>query len=197
MATIRIPSQQREIRDLDEINAFLAPIGMSYQRWPLAERVNPDASAEQILAAYAPELDVLKQRGGYVTADVINVTPDTPGLDAMLNKFNKEHRHTEDEVRFILKGAGVFHINPDPQPVFSITVEAGDLITVPAGTRHWFDLCADRTIRAIRLFQDISGWTPHYVEAGVHAAYQPLCWGPQYVRPQGQAQPAFTSSLSS
>lgn len=186
MASIRIPVQGLTIEGDGRIAAFLAPFGMTYCRWPLEERVDPDATNDEILAAYAPEIDELKRRGGYVTADVINVTPDTPNLDAMLNRFNKEHRHSEDEVRFIVQGSGLFHIHPDGGPVFAITVEAGDLITVPAGTRHWFDLCATRTIRAIRLFQDMSGWTPEYVEGGVHDEYAPLCWGPHYI-PRGQA----------
>ncbi|MCG3125825.1 MAG: Acireductone dioxygenase [Phycisphaerae bacterium] len=184
MATLRIPEQSRTLSDAAEIVAFLRPFGMTYERWPLEERVSPDASSDQILAAYAPEIDELKRRGGYVTADVINVTPDTPGLDALLNKFNKEHRHSEDEVRFIIKGQGLFHIHPDDGPVFSITVQAGDLITVPRGTRHWFDLCAERTIRAIRLFQDVAGWTPEYVDGGVHGDYVPMCWGPSYLPPR-------------
>lgn len=189
MATIHIPSQNRSLTDAAAMKDFLAPFGMTYQRWPLEDRVDPDASPEAILAAYAPEIEQLKAAGGYVTADVINVTPDTPGLDAMLNKFNKEHRHSEDEVRFIVKGNGLFHIHPEGGPVFSITVAAGDLITVPCGMRHWFDLCQDRTIRAIRLFQDISGWTPQYVEGGVHNEFAPLCWGPGYLRGESKFQP--------
>jgi 1,2-dihydroxy-3-keto-5-methylthiopentene dioxygenase len=99
----------------------------------------------------------------------------------MLDKFRKEHTHSEDEVRFILKGKGLFHVRPDSGPVFAIQVEAGDLINVPHDTKHWFDLCADRTIRAIRLFQDKTGWTPHYTGAETHTHYQPLCWGPSFV----------------
>ena len=60
-------------------------------------------------------------------------------------------------------------------------VAPGDLIRVPSGTWHWFDLCADRRIRAIRLFQDKSGWTPHYTESGVDSKFQPLCFGPTYI----------------
>ncbi|TWT43702.1 Acireductone dioxygenase [Phycisphaerae bacterium RAS1] len=194
MATICVPKEARTIHGQAEISAFLAPFGMTYQRWPLEDRVDPDATADDILAAYSLEIEELKRGGGYVTADVINVTPDTPGLDAMLNKFNKEHRHTEDEVRFIVKGKGLFHINPENGPVFSITVEAGDLITVPRGTRHWFDLCAERTIRAIRLFQDISGWTPLYEAGGVHGEFQPLCWGPTYLGGQAFAGSRAPSS---
>ena len=75
----------------------------------------------------------------------------------------------------------MFHIHPADGPVFAIEVDSGDLINVPRGTRHWFDLCSERTIRCIRLFEDTSGWTPHYVADGVHQKYTPVCWGPDYV----------------
>lgn len=190
MASVHIPERKQTIDDATELTAFLAEFGIIYKRWPLEERVSPDASSEDILAAYAPEIDELKRWGGYVTADVINVTPDTPNLDAMLNKFNKEHQHSEDEVRFIVKGTGLFHIHPETGPVFSITVQGGDLITVPRGTKHWFDLCQERTIRAIRLFQDMAGWTPQYVEGGVHQEFAPLCWGPAYLKPEKTFKPS-------
>ena len=86
-----------------------------------------------MLAAYAGKIDELKARGGYVTADVIDVNADTPGLDAMLARFNTEHWHDEDEVRLIVEGRGLFHIHPPDGPVFAIEVEAGDLIRVPQG----------------------------------------------------------------
>ena len=99
----------------------------------------------------------------------------------MLQKFKTEHWHDEDEVRFIIEGRGVFHIHPPNGPVFAIEVEAGDLIRVPRGTHHWFDLCQERRIRAIRLFQDPSGWTPHYTGSGVDAGFQPMCFGRSYL----------------
>jgi 1,2-dihydroxy-3-keto-5-methylthiopentene dioxygenase len=176
MARITIPDENRTIDHPDALAAYLEAIGVHHEHWDVETRVDPDAPADAILAAYAPEIDVLKRRGGYVTADVINVTPETPNLEAMLDRFRKEHTHSEDEVRFILKGRGLFFFHPDDGPVVSLEVEAGDLIRVPKGTRHWFDLCAERTVRAIRLFQDTSGWTPHYVEGGRHAQYQPVCW---------------------
>lgn len=187
MAIVTVPAESRRIEDADEIKAFLASHGIDYSRWPLEDRVDPAAPAEAILAAYGPEIEELKRRGGFVTADVVDVLPDTANLDAMLAKFNKEHTHTEDEVRFILQGRGVFHINPVTRPVFAIEVWAGDMISVPLGTRHWFDLCTDRRIRAIRLFQDMSGWTPHYLDDGVHAGYEPLCFGPAWLPATGKA----------
>ena len=99
----------------------------------------------------------------------------------MLAKFSTEHWHDEDEVRFIVRGRGLFHIHPRQGPVIAIEVEAGDLIRVPRGTWHWFDLCGDRDIRAIRLFQDKSGWTPNYTNSGTDKGFQPLCMGPTYI----------------
>jgi 1,2-dihydroxy-3-keto-5-methylthiopentene dioxygenase len=189
MATIIIADEDRHIENAGELSAFLAPFGIYHERWPLEERVDPDASQEEILSAYAPELKHLMDQGGYVTADVINVNALTPNLEAMLDKFRSEHTHSEDEVRFILKGRGLFHIHPPTGPVFAIQVEAGDLINVPKGTRHWFDLCKEKTIRAIRLFQDKTGWTPHYVDESVHTKYTPVCFGPAHLPAGGAVEP--------
>ena len=181
MARVFVHDQHCEITDSQEISEFLAPFGIWYEKWDVDGRIDDDATSEEILAAYAPEIERLKKRGGFVTADVIAVTPETPNLDVMLNRFNKEHTHSEDEVRFTVQGRGVFHIHPKDGPVFGVQVESGDLINVPAGTRHWFDLCEDRVIRCIRLFLDTSGWSPLYVENGVHHRYAPLCFGPHYI----------------
>jgi len=189
MATVTVPDENRRLDDPAEISQFLAPYGIWYEKWPVEGRVADDATNEEILAAYGPEIERLKQRGGFITADVINVTPETPNLDEMLAKFDKEHTHSEDEVRFTVRGRGIFHIHPESGPVFAVQVESGDLINVPAGTRHWFHLCDDRTIRCIRLFEDASGWTPHYVEDGVHGNYSPVCWGPNYLPPADDIQP--------
>ncbi len=189
MATITVTDTARRIDDANEVSQFLAPLGIWYEHWPVEGRLATESTAEDILAEYKPEIERLKQRGGYVTADVINVSPDTPNLDEMLAKFDKEHTHSEDEVRFTVEGRGVFWIHPDDAPVFSIQVEAGDLINVPAGTKHWFHLCDDRHIRCIRLFEDASGWTPHYVEGAVHDAHPPVCWGPSYVPGETKTKP--------
>jgi len=181
MALLTIPDEKRTLSDKAEVTSYLAGMGIDYERWEPSAPVSPAATAEEILAAYAPQINELKARGGYVTADVIDVNPQTPGLDAMLGKFNTEHWHDEDEIRFIIAGRGVFHVHPKEGPVVVIEVGAGDLIRVPLGTHHWFDLCSDRRIRAIRLFQDPAGWTPHYTGTGVDRGYEPVCFGPTYL----------------
>ena len=181
MALVNIPQEDRRIDQPEEVSRFLAAYGITCERWHSERAVPSEATSEAVLQAYADKVDELKARGGYTAADVIDVKPETPNLDVMLAKFSREHWHDEDEVRFIVEGRGLFHISPPTGPVFAIEVEAGDLISVPRGTRHWFDLCADRRIRAIRLFQDTSGWTPHYTDSGIDADFQPVCFGPSYL----------------
>jgi 1,2-dihydroxy-3-keto-5-methylthiopentene dioxygenase len=188
VAVLQIPDEQRSLRGQAEVRDHLAGIGIEYERWELPAELPIDASSEEILSAFGQQIDELKRRGGYVTADVIDVNPGTPGLDAMLAKFNIEHTHDEDEVRYIIAGRGLFHIHPQQGAVVAIEVEAGDLIRVPRGTLHWFDLCGERRIRAIRLFQDKSGWTPKYTGSGVDRNYEPVCLGPRYIPPQTAAR---------
>lgn len=181
MAIVRVPEEGRTFKTKEAITEYLSSIGIEYQTWEPEHPTSAEAPQEQILAAYKKEIDLLKARGGYVTADVINISPQTPNLDTMLAKFSREHAHDEDEVRFILAGSGVFHVHPEGGAVTAIEVEAGDLIRVPRGMHHWFDLCANRQIRAIRLFQDPAGWTPIYTESGIDRQFEPVCFGSTYV----------------
>src|SRR5882762_10049540 len=156
---LKIPDENRSLREPEEVREYLAAMGIDYERWQLPADLPADASAEQVLSAYGEQIEKLKRQGGYVTADVIDVNADTPGLDAMLARFNIEHTHDEDEVRYIIDGRGLFHIHPAKGPVVAIEVEAGDLIRVPRGTLHW-------------------------TSSGVDRNYEPVCWGPRYIPPQ-------------
>jgi len=176
MARVTILNEDRTLTADQEITAELAAHGIDYERWTSSHPIADNAPAEDILSAYSREIEALKTRGGYVTADVIDVSSTTPGLDAMLAKFNREHWHDEDEVRFIIAGHGLFHIHSTSGAVLAIEVESGDLIRVPRGTLHWFNLCGDRRIRAIRLFQDTAGWTPNYTESRVDENFLPVCF---------------------
>jgi 1,2-dihydroxy-3-keto-5-methylthiopentene dioxygenase len=192
MATVHIPSENRQLTDAAEISNFLKPFGIWYEHWQVAGRLSPTASDADILNEYAPEIEKVKAAGGFLTADVINVHSETPNLDAMLAKFNKEHTHSEDEVRFTVEGKGVFHLHPEGGPVFSVTVESGDMINVPCGMKHWFNLCDDRRIRCIRFFEDVTGWTPHYIEQGVHGEFSPMCFGPRDI---SKSAPSTSASI--
>lgn len=137
--------EQREI-DSPTLNAE----GVFHQRLSLDE------------AAYQPHLDGLRQDRGYIEQDIIALTPETPNLDAICAKFDGEHHHDDDEVRFVLDGGGIFDIRSRDDRWMRVEVEAGDLIVVPKGRHHRFELTDAKMIRCVRLFKDQAGWVPHY-----------------------------------
>ena len=142
-----------DTRDGDTIGAALGEIGVRFERWPL----KPLATDSDILAIYAPEVERLTRAGGYRSIDVAKIAPDHPDRAAMRGKFLSEHTHGEDEVRFFVEGEGLFTLHHDAR-VFNMLCGAGDLISVPAGMRHWFDMGASPRFTAIRLFVNSDGW---------------------------------------
>jgi 1,2-dihydroxy-3-keto-5-methylthiopentene dioxygenase len=180
VAVLTIVDANRTLDRAEDIRQYLAEIGIEYDRWELLPEIDKDSTSETILAAYADRIEQTKQEGNYAKVDVVNVNSSTPGLDAMLAKFSTEHWHDEEEVRFIIYGRGVYHVHPPDGPVARLEVESGDMIRVPRGTLHWFDLCAEREIKAIRFFQDPAGWTPYYTESELEKQYEPVCFGLQY-----------------
>ena len=119
-------------------------------------------SVSPVPSEYQPVLDKLSDSQGYNTQDIVELSPDMENLDAICAKFDPEHLHTEDEVRFVLAGAGIFDIRSREDRMFRVEVETGDLIVVPKDRHHRFELTEQRHIRCVRLFQDQAGWVPHY-----------------------------------
>jgi 1,2-dihydroxy-3-keto-5-methylthiopentene dioxygenase len=172
MASVHIPDQNRVITDFDAIKDFLAQHNVWHDRWQAGTPLANDASQEEVLDAYAHVLNPYMAGNGYQVADVINVHPETPNLQALRDKFLSEHTHTEDEVRFFVDGQGYFWFNPgQDKPVFYVHCTAGDLLSVPAHTPHWFDLGQPAFVKAIRIFIDPSGWVPHYTASGIDKQY--------------------------
>ncbi len=177
MAVLNIPDQNISIYDSEEIKKFLEARGVFFDQWEAQVSFRDDADQETVLHAYAHTLKPYMDSNGYQTADVININATTPNYGAVRNKFLSEHTHTEDEVRFFVDGKGYFWFNLDngQDPVFNVLCEAGDLISVPANTKHWFDAGKENPhVKAIRIFIDQSGWVPHYTESGVDESYNPV-----------------------
>lgn len=113
-------------------------------------------------AGYQPTLDELRERRGYIEQDEVALRPDMPNLDAICAKFAPEHLHDDDEVRFVLDGAGIFDIRSTDNRWMRVTVTEGDLIVVPAKRYHRFFLTDSKHIQCVRLFKDTAGWVAHY-----------------------------------
>lgn len=169
MATITIRRKGQVLKDKELVSAYLNGQGMIHESWGV-ERLNghlkesytlDSGEQQRILDLYASEISDLKSRQGYFTQDIVVLSGATPNLDAILEKFRREHHHTDDEVRFVVDGSGIFTIRRNDL-IFDVTVVAGDLVVVPAYTRHWFDLTPERRIKCIRIFKDPAGWVAVY-----------------------------------
>ncbi len=155
-------TQQEVLRteDATAIAATLAPLGVRFERWD-GVQVPDGASNDEILAAYRPWLDKLMGETGAGSADVVSLTPDHPQAAAMREKFLNEHTHSEDEVRFFVKGAGDFVLHVGGK-VYDAHCVQGDLLSVPAGTQHWFDAGDKPYFTALRVFTDPAGWVAEF-----------------------------------
>ncbi len=139
----------------------LNTVGVRFEQWQASHPIHPGAEPDTVIAAYRADIDRLMRTEGYQSVDVISLTPDHPDRVALRRKFLSEHTHSEDEVRFFVAGSGQFtlHIN---DKVSEVLCEAGDLIGVPDGTRHWFDMSEAPYFIAIRLFTNKDGWVANF-----------------------------------
>ena len=145
----------------EDISATLAEVGVRFERWPACAAIVAGASPDEVLAAYRPQIERLMGEEGYVTVDVVSLTPEHPQRAELRAKFLQEHSHAENEVRFFVAGRGLFSLHIGEQ-VFEVLCEKNDLISVPAGVRHWFDMGEKPNFVAIRLFNNPEGWVAHY-----------------------------------
>ncbi|MDN3236428.1 MULTISPECIES: acireductone dioxygenase [Pseudomonas] len=157
----------------DHIAATLAEVGVRFERWQATAPVAPGASQEEVIAAYRPEIDRLIQERGYQTVDVISMKADHPQKAELRAKFLNEHRHAEDEVRFFVAGRGLFTLHIG-EYIYAVLCEKNDLISVPSGTPHWFDMSEEPNFVAIRLFNNPEGWIAQFTGEDIASRFPRL-----------------------
>jgi 1,2-dihydroxy-3-keto-5-methylthiopentene dioxygenase len=162
------------LTDEQAISLFLDQRGIFYKRWPTDTRLPSNATDTEVLASCNQWLTPFMEKHGYQTSDVVRVTLDTPNLPAIRGKFLREHTHSEDEIRYFVEGQGQFWFHKEgvEDEVFALFCEQGDLVSVPANTKHWFDLGNHPNVCAIRVFTNQAGWVPQYTESGIEQRYR-------------------------
>ncbi|GAB7386726.1 cupin domain-containing protein [Bacillaceae bacterium] len=173
MASIRLRNTNQRIEGEEKVKAFLDEQGVLYEHWDAAKLppelrdkfLLTDEEKEKILAAFDAEIRSLAERRGYRKWDIVSLCEETPNLEELLKKFEQVHTHSEDEVRAIAAGNGIFTIKgKEGVGYFDVELEAGDVISVPEGTPHFFTLMDNRRVVAVRLFIDPAGWVAHPYE---------------------------------
>ncbi|MBY6263289.1 cupin domain-containing protein [Azospirillum sp. 412522] len=170
-----------ELRTADPalIAAHLAHNGILYERWTADVPLPASADADAVLRVYAAPIERLTEARRYCTVDVVRVTPETECVAALRGRFLDEHTHDEDEARFFVEGAGAFYIHLKSR-VFRMVCETGDLLSIPAGTPHWFDMGAKPHFTSIRFFSRPDGWVSTLTGDTIAARFP--CFEPDAVR---------------
>jgi 1,2-dihydroxy-3-keto-5-methylthiopentene dioxygenase len=173
MAQIRIRNTNERISNEGQVKAFLDSQSVVYEHWNIDKLAEPlrenfklsDENKAQILETFDEEIRDLAARRGYVIWDIITLSEATPNIEELLTKFEQVHTHTEDEIRAIVAGKGIFIIKGTGDiGYFDVELEAGDVISVPENTNHFFTLMDNRKIVAVRLFVEKDGWVAYNVE---------------------------------
>ena len=147
--------------DHAEMARELAAIGVAFEQWEAGQPIVPGDPPEKIAEAYRADIERLVATHGFKTWDVVSIAPDNPRRADMRKTFLEEHFHKEDEVRFFVAGSGLFTLHVGDR-VYEVLCEQGDLISVPDGTTHWFDMGPDPFFVALRFFNDPAGWVGHF-----------------------------------
>jgi 1,2-dihydroxy-3-keto-5-methylthiopentene dioxygenase len=157
-----------------EIATALKEHGVRYEQWPLRS-LPEESTQDDVLAAYRNRIDAVSAAEGYVMVDVVQMRPsDDPAwpeqVRASREKFLDEHTHDDDEDRFFAAGSGVFDLHVGGR-VHAVFCEAGDLLSVPGGTTHWFDMGTAPEYKAVRFFHDEDGWVGHFTGSGISRGF--------------------------
>jgi len=139
----------------------LGDLGVQFEHWEAQAPLAADAGQKAVLTAYAAQVAQLNARYGFQSVDVVALTPAHPQKAELRAKFLAEHTHDDFEVRFFVDGRGLFYLHLGER-VYLVLCERGDLISVPAGTTHWFDMGAAPDFKCIRFFTFPDGWVGHF-----------------------------------
>jgi 1,2-dihydroxy-3-keto-5-methylthiopentene dioxygenase len=157
------PEQVRlRTTDPETIARELGELGVRFERWDVVENLPLEVTAEEVVEAYRPQIDKVIAQEGYQLVDAVRMTPsaDPSWADEAAQarqKFLAEHTHDDDEDRFFARGSGVFYLHIG-ENVYGVLCEAGDLLSVPAKTTHWFDMGTRPDYVSVRFFHDDGGW---------------------------------------
>jgi 1,2-dihydroxy-3-keto-5-methylthiopentene dioxygenase len=156
--------------DPDEIAEILAGLGVRFARWRVVP-LSAHPTSDEVLTAYRSEVDGVIAAEGYTFVDAVAMTPeDSPEwreeAARARAKFLSEHTHDDDEDRFFARGSGIFYLHVDGK-VHAVLCEAGDLLSVPAKTTHWFDMGTNPDYVSIRFFHDDDGWVADFLADSV------------------------------
>jgi 1,2-dihydroxy-3-keto-5-methylthiopentene dioxygenase len=139
-----------ETADPEVITTELSVRGIRFERYQSRVPVDATAADAQVIDSYWADLERLRDECGQPNLVVERIQPHE-GTPELRGKFLNEHYHEENEIWLFADGRACFYLHLADQ-ICIIICEAGDLLLIPAATRHWFDMGPQPEFCAIRLY---------------------------------------------
>ena len=155
------PENSKLYTDFTVIQEHLNALGVRFERWETQCELATDADQNTILVKYCDPIARLRAKYSFQSIDVVRVLPNHPEKEEIRKKFLSEHIHEDFEIRFFIEGRGLFYLHVADK-VYAVLCEQGDLISVPADTKHWFDMGEDPNFTCIRFFTTAYGWVANF-----------------------------------
>ncbi len=160
-----------ETNDAKQIESKLAELGVTFRHWelkdlPISEGADDKDISDKYMELYKEEIKELQEKGGYKSVDIVRFSPDNPNKDEARKKYLSEHIHHDDEVRFFIDGSGMFYLHCGGK-IYMLLCQAGDMINVPAGAAHWFDMGDKPSFTCIRFFTVPDGWKADFTGSDI------------------------------
>ena len=159
-----------ETSDFVEITEILSSIGVQFEKWNVSEPLSSRPTEDEIFDAYNNDILRIMTLNDYRTVDVIRMFPEAANKTELRNKFLREHTHEEDEVRLFVEGEGLFYLHIEDK-VYIVLCEKGELISIPAHYRHWFDMGEYPYFIALRFFIEPSGWIAQFTGSEIASLF--------------------------
>ncbi|MFT7559696.1 MAG: 1,2-dihydroxy-3-keto-5-methylthiopentene dioxygenase [Flavobacteriales bacterium] len=164
---------ERVVSNIEDIRRILGQLGIGYEQWTYYDDLPRDCDESTVLSRYEDEVDRLMTRQNYKRVDVLSLNSDNSDKESLREKFLPEHRHSEDEVRFFVRGGGLFALHIEGK-VYEVMCKAGDLLSIPANTAHWFDMGASPEFTVIRFFNNPDGWVAQFTDSAISERFSRL-----------------------
>lgn len=154
------------VRNYDDITKSLKTLGVRFERWETPYILSDDANQEEVIEAYKDYIDKINKEFNFKSLDVVSITKHHLKKEELRTLFIKEHTHSDFEVRFFVDGSGTFYLHIDDK-IYVVLCEKGDFISVPANTKHWYDMGSQPFFKAIRFFSIEDGWVANFTEDNI------------------------------
>ncbi|MDN5516970.1 MAG: acireductone dioxygenase [Pseudomonas sp.] len=134
----------------EDIASTLATVGIDYRQVELPAALRPGCEQAEFDTAYGLWLQAFMSEEGHVQQELFNLQRNHPQKLELRARHLDEQSQSTASAWLFLGGFAQLSLHLDDH-VYMLQGEKGDLLSLPAGTRYWFDLGEEPHALVVRL----------------------------------------------